>query len=168
MIALLRVGLKLGVFVLVLFAGAYIALFFAFRSAKFTGWMRAELARRTGLDVRLAQVGFSLPFGVTVDSVEVSKPGEFLLKIRRLTATVNPLDLFSKTIHRLDAEEPILQLDIQELGKSTDKTTGQVALRYLNVQDGTVVLKKGSATVFERPQRNLNAQNFNLGGPTGV
>lgn len=168
MIALLRVGLKLGVIVLVLFAGAYIALFFAFRSAKFTGWMRAELARRTGLDVRLAQVEFSLPFGVSVDSVEVSKPGELLFKTRRLTATVNPLDLFSKTIHRLDVEEPILQLDIQELGKSTEKTTGQVALRYLNVQDGTVVLKKGAAIVFELSKINLNAQNFNLGGQTGL
>jgi hypothetical protein len=105
--------------------------------------MRAELARRTGLDVRLAQVGFSLPFGVRVDSVEVSKPGELLLKTRRLTATVNPLDLFSKTIHRLDVEEPILQLDIQELGNPRKKPPAK-SLRYLNVQDACRLEKNGN------------------------
>ncbi|HEY7221591.1 MAG TPA: hypothetical protein VH985_24680 [Candidatus Binatia bacterium] len=168
MIVLLRLALKIGVFLVVLFAGAYIALFFALRSAKFADWMQAKLAQRTGMDVRLAQIGFSLPFGVVVNSFEVSKSGEFLLTTRKITATVNPLDLFSETIYRLDLEEPLLQLDIQELGKSTAKVTSQIALRYLNVHDGTVVLKKGDTTVFELPKINVNAQNFNFGGQIGV
>jgi hypothetical protein len=168
MTVLRRVIVRLGIFVLVLFAVACIALFFAFRSANVTGWMQIELARRSGFDVRLRQVRFNLPFGVILDSVEVSKPGGFLLRTRWIAVTVNPLDLFSKTIHRLDVEEPTLQLDIQELGKSTDKTAGQIALRYLNIQDGTLVLKKGETTIFELPKLNLNAQNFNLGGKAGV
>jgi hypothetical protein len=52
--------------------------------------------------------------------------------------------------------------------KSPSKTSAKIALRHLNVQEGTIVLKKGEATVFELPKINLAADNLNLGEQSGV
>jgi len=158
-----RVGLKLALFVLVLFAGAYITLFFAIQSDKVRVWLQTELSQRSGAEVRVASLRLLPPMSIRADGVEIAKPGKFLLKSRRLTATITPLDLFSKTIRRLNFEEPTLQLDVQELSVPADKTTGQIALRYLKVQGGIVVLKRGESVIYELPSINLDAQNFNLG-----
>lgn len=168
MTALARTGLRLTVFFLALFALIYLALFFIFHSARFRIWIQAELSELSGSEVRVADLHFRPPFSIVADGVEVSKAREFFFRTSRLTATINPFDLRSRTLHRLDVEKPVLQLDLEEVMKSTTKTSGQIALRQLNVQDGTFVLKKGEAMIFELPKINLNAQNFNLGGQTGV
>ncbi|MGE5217581.1 MAG: hypothetical protein ACM3SP_11325 [Chloroflexota bacterium] len=163
-----RVGLKLAFFVFVLIAGAYITLFFVLQSDRVRVWLQTELSQRSGAEVRVASLRLLPPMGIRANGVEIAKPGKFLLKSRRLTATITPLDLFSKTIRRLNFEEPMLQLDVKEMSEPADKTTGEIALRNLKVRSGTVVLKRGESVIYVLPSINLDAQNFNLGEQAGM
>jgi hypothetical protein len=155
-------------FLFAAFALIYIALFFSVQSTRFRDWAQSELSHRSGFQVRLANLRFRLPFSIVADSVEISKPGELLFRSNRLTVTINLLDLRSQTVHRVKIEEPVLQLDLEEMLKSLSKTSAKIALRHLNVQEGTIVLKKGEATVFELPKVNLAAENLNLGEQSGM
>jgi hypothetical protein len=166
--AMPRSGLKWLGWLVAVFALIYIALFFSLQSTKFRDWAQLELSHRSGFQVRLANLRFRLPFSIVADSVEISKPGELLFRSNRLTVTMNLLDLGSQTVHRVKIEEPVLELDLQEMMKSPSKTSAKIALRHLNVQEGTIVLKKGEATVFELPKINLAAENLNLGEQSGV
>ena len=168
MTALPRAGLKLGIVLLVLFILIYGALFFIVRSAKVRTWVQAQLSERSGSEVRVAELRLRPPFNIVAEALEVSKPGELLFTADRLTATISPLDVLSRTLHRVDVEKPVLQLDLQEMMKSPSKTSAKIALRHLNVQDGMIVLKKGEATVFELPNINLAAENLNLGERSGI
>ncbi len=168
MTALPRAGLKLGIILLVLFILIYGALFFIVRSAKVRTWVQAQLSERSGSEVRVAELRLRPPFNIVAEALEVSKPGEFLFTAGRLTATISPFDVLSRTLHRVDVEKPVLQLDLQEMMKSPSKTSAKIALRHLNVQDGTIILKKDEATVFELPKINLAAENLNLGQQSGI
>jgi hypothetical protein len=165
---LTRIGIRLIAFCLVAFALISIGLYFIFQSAKFRNWIQAELSQKSGFEIRIANLGFRLPFSIVAETVEVSKPEELSFTAGRLTATISPFDVLSRTLHRVDVEKPVLQLDLQEMMKSPTKTSAKVALRHLNVKDGTIVLKKGEATVFELPKINLAAENLNLGQPSGI
>ena len=163
-----RIGLKLfggflGALVIV-----YVALFFIFRSAQFRDWARTELSSRTGLDVRLEDLGLQPPFNVVAGAVEISKPGEFSLKTDRLTLTVTPLDLWFHTLRGLKAEQPVLEIDLDEMLKPSKTSSAKFGLRRLNLQEGSLVLKKGGAVVFELKHINLEADNLNLGQRSGI
>src|SRR5512145_3032683 len=120
----------------------YIGLFFFVSSAQFRTWLQAELSARSGLQVDLTDLTLQPPLGIIAGAVEVSKPGEFSLKTGRVTLTLTPLDLWLKTVHRLSAERPVLELDVEEMMKPATATPAKFALRQLNIQDGTIVLKK--------------------------
>jgi hypothetical protein len=156
-------GLLFAAFILI-----FIGLFFFVSSAPFRTWVQAELSARSGLEVRLEKLAFQPPLGVIASAVQVSKPGEFLLKTDRLTLRFTPLDLWLKAVHRVAAERPVLEFDVEELIKPATTTSAKFALRQLNVQDGTIVLKKGGSTLFELPNINLEAQNLNLGERSGI
>ncbi|HEY3169066.1 MAG TPA: hypothetical protein VGK57_17665, partial [Candidatus Binatia bacterium] len=166
--ALTRSGLRWLGWLFAAFALIYIALFFSVQSTQFRDWAQSELSHRSGFQVRLANLRFRLPFSIVADAVEISKPGELLFKTNRVIVTINLLDLRSQTVHRVKIEEPVLELDVQEMMKSSSKTSAKIALRHLNVQDGTIVLKKGEATVFELSKINLAAENLNLGEQPGI
>ena len=168
MTILLRVGLKVVIAFALLCAFVLITLFFTFRSAKFKDWLEAELSQRSGFQIQIANLALHLPFHIVVGNVQVSKPGALVLNAARLHLTLTPFDVLSNTWQRLDVENPVLQLDLEGMLKSTTKTSAAVALRHLNVREGTIVLKKGGATVFELPKINLSADNLNLGGQAGV
>jgi len=168
MTALPRAGLKVGIVLLVLFVLIYGALFFIVRSAKVRTWVQVQLSERSGSEVRVANLRLRPPFNIVAEALEVSKPGELLFTAGRITATISPFDVLSRTLHRVDVEKPVLQLDLQEMMKSPSKTSAKIALRHLIVQDGTIVLKKGEATVFELPNINLAAENLNLGERSGI
>lgn len=163
-----RLGLRFIGLCLALLGLIYVALFFAFQSTKVRTWLQTEISERSGVEVRVASLRLLPPLRILADDVEISKPGEFLLKSRRVTTAIAPFDLFSKTIHRLAFEEPVLRLDIQGMRKSADQATGQIALRNLNVEDGTIVLSKGESVIYELPKITLDAQNFNLAGQAGM
>jgi hypothetical protein len=156
-------GLLFAAFILI-----FIGLFFFVSSAPFRTWVQAELSARSGLKVRLEKLAFQPPLGVVASAVQVSKPGEFFLKTDRLTLRFTPLDLWLKAVHRVAAERPVLEFDVEEVMKPATTTSAKFALRQLNVQDGTIVLKKGGSTLFELPKINLEAQNLNVGERSGI
>ena len=152
-----RIGLKIVGFTLLAIVLLYTALFFAFRSATFRSWTQTELSQRSGLDVSLGTLNLRFPFRVVAENVEISKPRGFSFTTDGLSATLNPLDLPLMTLHRLRVERPIFQIDIQQLAGSGDDTAASVALRYLNVHDGTIVLTRGDEKIFELPKIDLQA-----------
>ena len=82
--------------------------------------------------------------------------------------TLIPFDLVTKTVHRLDIEKPILQLDLQALMKSSATSSNPLVLRHLNVRGGTIVIKKGDDIVIELPNLNLAAANLDLREKSGI
>jgi hypothetical protein len=162
-----RTAARIVGFTLVAIALLYIALHFAFRSETFRSWTEAELSERSGLNVRLGTLNLHFPFRVVADNVEIAKPRGFSFTTERLSLTLNPLDLPLMTLHRLRTERPILQVDIQQLGGS-GSDAAPIALRHLNVHDGTIVLIRGEEKLFELPKIDLQAENINLGGQAGV
>jgi len=168
MTILLRVGLKVVISFALLCLIVLITLFFTFRSAKFKHWLEAELSERSGFQIQIANLSFRLPFHIVADKVQVSKPGALVLNAARLSITITPFDALSNTLQRLDVENPVLQLDLEGMLKSTTKASAAITLRHLNVREGTIVLKKGEATVFELPKINLSADNLNLGRQAGI
>lgn len=168
MTILRRVGLKVVIAFALICAFVLITLFFTFRSTKFKDWLAAELSERSGFQIQIANLSFRLPFHIVAGKVQVSKPGALVLNAARLNITIMPFDALSNTLQRLDVENPVLQLDLEGLLKSTTKTSAAIALRHLNVREGTIVLKKGEATVFELPEINLSAENLNLGRQAGI
>jgi hypothetical protein len=163
-----RTALKTVIFLLASLVLVTIALSVIFQSSQFKNWLQTEIAQRSGYEVRLASLGFRLPLTIVAQAVEVTKPRQFQFKTSRLTATFTPFDLWSKTLHRVEIETPVLQLDIDEILKAPTQESTEIALRYLNVQNGAIVLKRGEQTVFELANIDLNAQDLNLGGPSGV
>ena len=168
MTALARTGLKLGGIFLALVMIFYCVLYFIIQSAPFRSWIEAKLSAASGAAVRVAGLRFRLPLSVVAEGVEVSKPEIFFFKGRRLTATLNPLDLRSGTVHSLDIESPLIELDLRGLSQPANRKSANLALRHLNVRDGRIVLKKGDTVLFELPAVTLNAQNFNLADHAGV
>ena len=163
-----RIGLTIVGLILLAVVLIYIALLFTFQSAQFRIWAQSELSQRSGLDVRLGSLSLRFPFRVVAENVEVSKPRGFSFKTDRLSATLNPLDLPARTLHRLSVEKPVLQLDVQQLAGSEDPAAAPVALRHLNVHDGTIVLTRGDENILKLPKIDLQAENINLGGEAGV
>jgi len=168
MTILLRVALKVVISFALLCAVVLVTLFFTFRSAKFKDWLEAELSERSGFQIQIANLSFRPPFHIVAGTVQVSKPGALILNAARLNITITPFDALSNTLQRLDIENPVLEIDLEEMLKSTTTTSAAVALRHLNVRGGTIVLKKGEATVFELPKINLSADSLNLGQKTGI
>ena len=166
--ALARTGVKLGGIFLALVVIFYCALYFIIQSAPFRPWIEAKLSTASGATVRVTDLRFRLPLSIVAEDMEVSKPDIFFFKGHRLTATLNPFDLRSGTVHRLDIESPLIELDIQGLSRPANKKSATLALRHLNVRDGRIVLKKGDTVLLELPAVTLNAQNFNLADHAGV
>lgn len=168
MIATSRAWLKVGGIVLAAIASIYCALFLMVQSGRVRAWAETELSTASGAAVRIASLRFRLPLGVVAENVEIAKPDSFRFTSPRLTAIVSPFDLFFGTIHRLELDGPQLELDIEALSRPTERKRGVISLRQLNVRDGRIALKRGAAVLFELPEINLDAQNFNLAGNTGV
>ncbi|HYA30346.1 MAG TPA: hypothetical protein VEI95_16145 [Acidobacteriota bacterium] len=163
-----RTGLKLAIFILASLVFIAIAFSVIFRSDQFRIWLQTEIARSSGYEVHLAALDFQWPFTFVGHRVEVAKPRQFELTTTRLAATVTPFDLWSKTIHRLEIDQPVLQLDIDAIMKMQVQGSAQIALRTLSVQGGTIVIKKSAQTIFALPKINISAQNLNLGAQSGI
>lgn len=163
-----RGGFKLLWFLLAAGLIAGVALILTFKSAKFKNWAQTELSERTGYDIRLTELGLELPWSIIVGELEVSKPGQFHLAAGRLAVTLTPLDLIAKTAYRMEIDRPLLRVDLQSFANSSTQTKTDMAIRRLNVRDGVIVLTNGEHTVVELPNLNVNAENLNLGEPSGI
>lgn len=163
-----RTGLKVLAFLLLLLLVIGFALTVTFKSDRFRNWLQAELSQKSGYAIHFADLALKLPSRVVIGSVEISKSNELHLKAHQLTVTLIPFDLVTKTIHRLDIEKPILQLDLQALMKSSATPSNPLVLRHLNVRSGTIVIKKGDDIVIELPNLNLAAANLDLREKSGI
>ena len=160
--------LKLLLFLAVCVSGCTAGLYFWVNSDGFRQWLQTELSERTGYTIRADKISLALPLQLVASGVSAAKDGKRILSAARFNVTVTPLDIFTKTIHRLHIERPVLELDLVELLKSKPKSELTLSLRNLDLTDGRAVIRTEDGSVIEIPGINLGAQNINLGGETGV
>ena len=159
---------KAVIFLAAVVSAAYLSLFFIVKSFGFQQWLKAEIADRTGYDVSVGDLRLSVPWHLVASAIAVSKSSKTVLKGEHVALTLSPIDLFSKTLHRLQLQKPTFYLDVHELFDSSAKTAADIAIRHLNITDGTVVLKTGEGSTLDFRSINVNAENLNLGRTTGV
>ena len=146
----------------------YGTLFLVVHSSRFKLWLERELSTRTGYDIGIGDIGFGLPFTVSVSAVTVTKSGDVVLTAARLALTLNPLELFSNTIQRVRLERPVIYLDLEKILKGSPQTSSPLGIRHLDIRDGTVVLNTSERKKIEFSSISLRAQNLNLGHSSGI
>ena len=156
------------IFVTAAMTVAYLSLFVIVKSARFQQWLKTEIGSRTGYEITIGDLRLSLPFRLVASVSAVSKSSKTVLEVEQIALTLSPLDLFSKSIHRLQLQKPTVYLDVHELFDSSSKTLNDIAVRHLNIEDGTVVLKTGEGGSLDFRSINVNAENLNLGETAGV
>jgi hypothetical protein len=148
--------------------GGATALYVGVNSDSFRRWAENELSHRTGYAVGMDNLRLTLPLRLTASGVSAAKDGKRVLSAAKFNVTVTPLDVFAKTIHRVQVEQPVLEIDLAELLKSQPKSESTIALRHFNIVNGRAVIKTEDGKQIEIPAINLDAQNLNLGGRTGI
>jgi hypothetical protein len=162
-IALKRFALRAAFFFPVILTLAYASLSFFVRSDGFQQWLKAEATQRTGLQFNLSDLRLSFPFRLAASGVTVSNESEMLLQGERIAVTFSLFDLFSKSIYRIKLQKPIFHVDLQKLFDSSAKNSMDIAIRHLNVEEGTIILKTIEGQTLEFRAVNLNAQKVNMG-----
>ncbi len=168
MTALKRFAFKAAFFSTAVLAVAYLSLFFFVRSVRFQQWLKAEATQRTGHKIDLSNLRLTFPFGLTASTLEVSNDSETLLQGEHITVTFGFIDLFSKSIYRIKLQKPIFHVDLQKLFDSSAKSSMEIGVRHLNVEDGTIILKTMEGQNLDFRAVNLNAENVNLGQTSGM
>ncbi|HET8564638.1 MAG TPA: hypothetical protein VFM35_12260, partial [Candidatus Binatia bacterium] len=159
-----------GAFIVLLAAVALVfaSIYLLVKSPKFHQWIEAKLNEQTGYQVRIGELRLGLPFSLTASAVSVSGPSGLLFQGDRLIVTVSPMDLFSRSIHRLQLEKPSFHLDLHDLLDSGSKHQMNLAIRHLNIKEGTLVLKTAEGSNLDFRSITMSAENLNLGETTGV
>ena len=155
-----------GILAILLFT--YIALLATVNSARFQEWLKIELAERTGYEVAAGQLWLDPLLRLTLTAVTASKASKPVLQAHRISVTLNPMALFSKSIHRLRLEKPTLILDLNELMLATKEPALDISIRHLNIEDGALVLKLDSGNSVDFRSLAMNAENVNLGQASGL
>jgi hypothetical protein len=168
MMALQRTALKAAVFFLAILLFAYISVLVVVNSAKFQNWLRAELKDRTGYELAAGQSRLDPLFRLTLSAVTVSKATQPVLQAERILVVLSPASWFAKSIYRLQLVKPTLHLDLSELFDSAGGSQLDFSFRYLNIEDGTLVLKRGHGDPIEFRALAMNAENVNVGQTTGL
>ena len=125
----------------VLLAVAYVSLFLLVRSVRFQEWLKVEVTRRTGHQIRLSNLRLTSPFSFAASAIEVSSEFGTFLRGERITVTFGPADLFSRSIYRIKLQRPVFNVDLQKLFDPSAGTSIDIAIRHLNIEDGTLVVK---------------------------
>lgn len=146
----------------------YAAIHFIVRSETFRTRIQSELSERTGYDVRIESLRLTPRLSLVASGPVVSKNGEVLFQGKRIVCFFLPFDYFFGRIHRLSLEKPLLHLTLQDLFSSSGKTSPNLSIGTLNIDDGEFVLKTGHGEPFALRAISLNAKNLNLGGQTGL
>jgi hypothetical protein len=147
---------------------AYLSLFFVVKSSRFQDWLSLEVAQRTGHELQFGSVSLMPPLRFVVSAIKVSKSSKTLFESDRLFLTIGPWGLISKTLYRLRMERPVFYLDLPELFDSREKTSFDLAIRHLNIQDGRIVLKTGAVNDLDFRSVTMTLENLNLGHTTGL
>lgn len=148
--------------------GGGAALYVGVSTDSFRRWAENELSTRTGYAIGVENLKMALPLGLIASGVTAAKDGRRVLSAAKLNVTITPMVLFTKTIHRLQIERPVLEIDLAELLQSRPKSEVNISLRNLNLTDGRALIRTEDGNGIEIPAISLEAQNLNLGGQTGV
>ena len=159
---------RVAIFLAVFGALLYLSLFLVVKSARFQAWLSMEIAQRTGHEVQFRSMSLEPPLRFVISAIKVSRSSKTLFESNLLLLTVDPWGLISKTLYKVRMERPVFYLDLPELFDSQEKTSFDIAIRYLSVQDGTVVLQTGAANELDFRSVTINAENLNLGHTTGL
>src|SRR2546427_1196242 len=146
----------------------YAAFHFIVRSERFRTWIQSELSARSGYEVRMDDLRLTPWLSLAASSVLVSKNGEVLFQGKKIVGFLLPLDLFYGRISRLSFEKPVLHLSLQDLFSPSGKTSPNLSIGTLNIDDGEFVLETGYGEPFALRSIFLSAKDVNLGGPTGL
>ena len=147
---------------------AYTSLFFFVRSDGFQQWLKAKAIQRSGYQINLSDLRLMFPLGLAASGLTISTESETLLQGERIAVTFSLADLFSKRIYAIKLQKPIFHVDLQKLFDSSAKDSIDIAIRHLNVEDGTIVLETIEGQSLEFRAVNLNAQNVNMGQASGM
>ena len=102
---------------------------------------KAEAIQRSGYQINLSDLRLMFPFRLAASGLTVSNESETLLQGDRIVVTFSLVDFFSKSIFGVKLEKPILRLDLPKLFDSSAEKSFGIAIRHLNVEDGTVILR---------------------------
>ena len=148
--------------------GSAIALSFGVHSDGFRRWLQANLSQRTGYAIAIGRLRLAPPLRLVASDVTVDKDGKRILSAGEFKVAVSPLDVFAKTIHNVEIERPVLEMDLAEILKSGPKDKTNLSLRNLKISNGLAVIRTEAGSRLEIPGITLSAQNLNLGGQTGI
>lgn len=153
---------------LALFLLGYAAIHLIVRTESFRARVQSELSARSGYAVQIESLGVTPWLGLVGSNVIVSKNGAVLLQGKRIVGFILPFDLYHKRIRSLSLEQPRLRLSLQDLFRSTGKTSPAVSIGRLKIDDGEIVLQTGEGEPFALRAIFLSASEVNLGGRTGM
>ncbi len=147
---------------------AYGTLSVIFNSSRFQLWLERELSIRAGYEITFGDIKFGLPFKITGAALTIAKSGHVITTAASMAMSVNPLDLLSKTIHRVTIERPVIHLDLEEILKAPAQASSPLRIRHLEIRDGAVVLNTADGKRVEFSSINLRARDLNLGQTSGI
>ncbi|HEU4340851.1 MAG TPA: hypothetical protein VFU31_04710 [Candidatus Binatia bacterium] len=152
----------------VLLLSAYIGLYLLAKSQRFQRWLTAQLAQRTGYTIEVGGLSLQLPLRFVASGVQVFKSAEPILQAPQIVITLSPWDFISKTIHRIQLNQPILYFDARQLLDSSTQGSLGVAIRHLTIYEGALILKTGDARSIDFRSVSLSANDLNLGQTIGL
>ena len=163
-----RAAFRGTVFIGAILLCTYIALLAIVNSARFQQWLKSDLAQRTGYEIAAGQFWLDPLLRLTLTTATVSKASKPVLQAERIEMMISPIALFSKKIHRLSLAKPTLFLELDELLQGAKEPGLGISIRYLNIEDGALVLRLGSGNAVDFQSLAMNAQNVNLGEAIGL
>ena len=146
----------------------YTAFHWVIRSEGFRTRLQSELNKRTGYEVRIDDLRLSPWLSLTASGVIVSKNGAVLFQGKRIVCFLSSLDLFYGRISRLSLESPRLHLSLQDIFSSSNKSSPNLTIGTLNIDDGEIVLETGHGEPVALRSIFVNARNVSLSGDIGL
>ena len=163
-----RWGLRAALFLAIAVVLVYLSLFLIVKSARFQHWLQAEIANRSGYEFNAADLTVLPPLRLTASAASISRSSKPLFHSEKIALTLSPIGLFSGSIYGLELVKPTLNLNVRELFDSSSKTSLNIAIRHLKIQDGTIVLITGEGDSVDFRSINVDAQNLNVGQTVGL
>jgi hypothetical protein len=167
-IAWKRFGFRAALFTGAVLILAYLSCFFWVRSDRFQQWLKAEAVSRTGYQIDLSDLRLRFPFRFVASALKISNQSGTVLEGEGVIIALGFMDLFRKSIRRIDLQKPVFYIDREKLFDSWEESSIAIGVRHLNIHDGTIVLKATGEQTLDFRAVNLRAQNLNLGRAAGM
>src|SRR5215467_9096038 len=162
-----RWSLRAALFLAVVPVLLYLSLFLIVKSARFQSWLQSEIAQRSGYEFNATDFTILPPFRLTASAATISKASKPVLHSEKINVTLSPIGLLIGSVYSLELIRPTLNLDLQELFGSSSSNPVKIAIRHLNVQNGTILLVTGDGKSIDFRSIDVNAENINVGRTAG-